>query len=163
GGAPEDPELHLRVTRRVGRATVAVVIEGTAQNPSVRLSCEPPLYDTAQLASLVLAGNAGAERIAVRDLTRQITGLLSAGGIRKIGEQLGPGMPIELVRTRDPQTYVEFSASPLEVGRFVSDRIYVRYEQRYGGARLGRSAASADEASAEVQIGWGFQLSTAFG
>ena len=29
----------------VGKATVAVVIEGTAKNPQVRLSCEPPVYD----------------------------------------------------------------------------------------------------------------------
>ena len=36
----------------MGQATVAVVIEGTAKNPSVRLSCEPPIYDEAQLTSL---------------------------------------------------------------------------------------------------------------
>ncbi len=163
GGAPDDPELHLRVTRRVGRAVVAVVIEGTAQNPSVRLSCEPPLYDQAQLTSLVLAGSAGSERIAVRDLNRQITGLLSAVVVRKIREQLAPGLPIDLVRPLDQQSYAEFSAAPIEVGRFVSDRIYVRYEQGYGGSRLGRSPANADEASAELQLGRGFQLSTVFG
>ncbi|MCA1663642.1 MAG: translocation/assembly module TamB domain-containing protein, partial [Myxococcales bacterium] len=56
GGAPDDPELHLRVTRPVGRALVAIVIEGTAKNPSVRISCEPPLYDEAQLTTLILAG-----------------------------------------------------------------------------------------------------------
>ena len=49
------------------------------------------------------------------------------------------------------------------MGRFVSDRIYVRYEQRYGGSRLGRSAANADEASAEYRLGKGFELTTTFG
>jgi autotransporter translocation and assembly factor TamB len=163
GGAPDDPELHLRVTRKIGKATVAVVIEGTAKNPMVRLSCEPPVYDEAQLVSLILAGRPGTERIAVRDLNRQISGLLSAVVIRKIQEQLAPTVPIDVVRPLDQQSYAEFSAAPIEVGRFVSDRIYVRYEQRYGGSRLGRSAANAEEASAEYQLGGGFQLSTTFG
>ena len=163
GGAPDDPELHLRVTRRLGQATVAIIIEGTAKNPSVRLTCDPPVYDATQLTSLVLAGRAGSERIAVRDLDRQITGLLSALVIRKIREQLAPSLPIDLVRPLDQQSYAEFSAAPVEVGRFVSDRIYVRYEQRYGGSRLGRSASNSDEASAEVRLGKGFELTTTFG
>ena len=45
----------------------------------------------------------------------------------------------------------------------MSDRIYVRYEQRYGGSRVGRSATNAEEASAEYQLGKGFELSTVFG
>jgi autotransporter translocation and assembly factor TamB len=163
GGPPDDPELHLRMTRRIGQATIAMVIEGTARTPEVRLSCEPPVYDQAQLTSLILAGRTGSERIAVRDLNRQITGLLSAVVIRKIRQQLAPGLPIDLVRPLDQQSYVEFSAAPIEVGRFVSDRIYVRYEQHYGGSRLGRSPANAEEASAEYQLGKGFQLTTTFG
>jgi len=103
----------------------------------VRLSCEPPVYDEAQLTSLILAGRAGGERVAVRELNRQISGLLSAVVIRKIQEQLAPGLPVDVERPLDQQSYAEFSAAPLEVGRFVSDRIYVRYEQRYGGSRLG--------------------------
>ena len=67
------------------------------------------------------------------------------------------------MRPLDQQSYAEFSAAPIEVGRFVSDRVYVRYEQRYGGSRLGRSAANADEASAEYQLGKGFELATTFG
>ena len=80
--------------------------------------------------------------------------------IRKIQEQLAPGLPIDVSRPLDQQSYAEFSAAPIEVGRFVSDRIYVRYEQRYGGSRLGRSAANAEEASADYRLGKGFQLST---
>lgn len=162
-GAPDDPELHLRVTRRIGKATIAVVIEGTAKNPSVRLSCEPPVYDQAQLTSLILAGGANHARIELRDLHRQISGLLSAVVIRKIQQQLAPTLAIDVVRPLDQQSYAELSAAPIEVGRFVSDRIYVRYEQHYGGSQIGRSAANAEEASAEYRLGKGFQLSTTFG
>jgi autotransporter translocation and assembly factor TamB len=163
GGAPDDPELHLRLTRPVASATIAIVIEGTAKDPSVRLSCEPPVYDATQLTALILAGRSGRERIAVRELNRQISGLLSAVVIRKIQDELAPGLPIDLSRPLDQQSYAEFSAAPIEVGRFVSDRIYVRYEQAYGGSRLGRSPRNAQEASAEYQLGGGFQLSTTFG
>jgi len=163
GGPPDDPELHLRVSRRIGKATVAMIIEGTAKTPAVRLSCEPPVYDEAQLTSLILAGHTGSERIAVRDLNRQISGLLSAVVIRKIREQLAPGLPIDVARPLDQQSYAEFSAAPIEVGRFVSDRIFVRYEQHYGGSRLGRSPANAEEASAEYQLGKGFEVTTMFG
>jgi autotransporter translocation and assembly factor TamB len=163
GGAPDNPELHLRVTRRIGKATVAVVIEGTAKNPSVRLSCEPPMYDEAQLTTLILSGQASSDRLAIRDLNRQISGLLSAVVIRRIQEQLAPGLSIDVARPLDQQSYAEFSAAPLEVGRFASDRIYVRYEQRYSGSRLGRSTSNAEEASADYRLGKGFQLSTSFG
>ncbi|HEY1587019.1 MAG TPA: translocation/assembly module TamB domain-containing protein, partial [Polyangia bacterium] len=163
GGAPDDPELHLRLTRPLGKTTVAVVIEGTAKDPSVRLSCEPPIYDEAQLTSLILAGRSTNERIAVRDLNRQISGLLSAVVVRKIQAELAPKLPIDVSRPLDQQSYAEFSAAPIEVGRFVSDRIYVRYEQHYGGSRLGRSAANAEEASAEYRLGKGFELTTTFG
>ena len=161
-GAADDPELHLRATRRVGAATLAVVIEGTGKNPSVRLSCEPPIYDEAQLVSLVLAGRAGSDRIALHDLNRQIAGLLSALVIRRIEQQLAPSLPIDVVRPLDQQSYAEFSQSPLEVGRFVSDRVYVQYSHRYG-SRIGRSAANADEASAEYRLGRGFEVDTTFG
>lgn len=162
GGPADDPELHLRVTRRIGKATIAIVIEGTAQRPEVRLFCDPPVYDQAQLVSLVLAGRTGGARIALRDLHRQIQGLLSALVIQKIQEQLAPGLPIDVARPLDQQSYSEFSQSPVEVGRFVSDRVYVRYAHRFGTG-VGRSAANENEASAEYRLGDGFELDTTFG
>ncbi|MDB4966365.1 MAG: hypothetical protein JWN44_2054 [Myxococcales bacterium] len=161
-GRADNPELHVRVTRRIGAATVAVVIEGNAKNPEVHLSCEPPVYDQSQLVGLILAGQPHSDRIGIHELQQQITGLLSALVIRKIQEQLAPTLPVDVSRPLDVQSYAEFSQSPLELGRFVSDRIYVRYGQR-SGSRLGRSAANAEEASAEYRLGKGFQLSTTFG
>jgi hypothetical protein len=121
------------------------------------------MYDETQLTTLILSGRTSSDRLAIRDLNRQISGLLSAVVIRKIQEQLAPGLPIDVSRPLDQQSYAEFSAAPLEIGRFASDRIYVRYEQRYGGSRLGRSTANAEEASADYRLGKGFQLSTSFG
>lgn len=163
-GAVNDPELHLRASRRIGAVTIAVVIEGTAQHPDVRLSADPPVYDQTQLVSLVLAGRTGEDRVAVGELNRQITGLLSAVVIQKIEQQVAPTLPIDVVRPLDQQSYAELSQSPLEVGRYVTDRIYVSYEHRFG-SRMGRSEANANEARAEYKLGskghW--QLDTTFG
>ncbi|HWE30736.1 MAG TPA: translocation/assembly module TamB domain-containing protein, partial [Polyangia bacterium] len=163
-GAANDPELHLRATRRIGAVTIVVIIEGTAQHPDVRLSSDPPVYDQTQLVSLVLAGRPNQDRVAVGELNRQITGLLSAVVIQKIEQQVAPTLPIDVVRPLDQQSYAELSQSPLEVGRFVTDRIYVSYEHRFG-SRMGRSEANANEARAEYKLGskghW--QLDTTFG
>ncbi len=163
-GAANDPELHLRATRRIGAVTIVVIIEGTAQHPDVRLSSDPPVYDQTQLVSLVLAGRPGQDRVAIGELNRQITGLLSAVVIQKIEQQVAPTLPIDVVRPLDQQSYAELSQSPLEVGRYVTDRIYVSYEHRFG-SRMGRSEANANEARAEYKLGskghW--QLDTTFG
>lgn len=162
GGSPEDPELHLRLSRRVTGATMAMIIDGTAKNPEVRLICEPPIYDPSQLTSLILAGRASSDRISLRELDRHITGLLSGLVVRKIQEELAPTLAVDLARPLDQQSYAEFSQAPLEVGRFVSDRIYVRYEHRLGSG-IGRSAVNTSESSAEYRLGRGFELDTSFG
>jgi autotransporter translocation and assembly factor TamB len=161
-GDPSAPELHLRVTRPLGPTTLAIVIEGTAQRPEVRLSCDPPIYSEAQLSSLVLAGRPDQDRIAIRDLHRQVTGVLSGLVIRKIQEQLAPSLASGAARPPALPSYAGFLQTPLEIGRFISDRVYVRYTQRFG-AQLGRSAVNANEARAEYRLGRGFELDTTFG
>jgi translocation-and-assembly-module (TAM) inner membrane subunit TamB-like protein len=128
----------------------------------VRLSSDPPIYDQAQLVSLILAGRPGEERVALRALDRQVAGLVSGLVVQKIEEQLAPSLPIDVVRPLDQQSYAELSQSPLEVGRFVSDRIYVGYEHR-SGPNMGRSAANANEARAEYRLGHGWEVDTIFG
>jgi autotransporter translocation and assembly factor TamB len=161
-GPPDDPELHLRATRKLGAATLALVIEGTAKHPAVRLECDPPIYDQTQLVSLVLAGRPNEDRVTVHDLESQVGGVLSALVIRKIEQQLAPSLPIDVVRPLDQQSYAELSQAPLEVGRYVSDRIYVSYAHQ-AGSRMGRSAANSEEARAEYRLGGGWELATTFG
>ena len=62
----------------------------------------------------------------------------------------------------DNKSAARYALSPLEVGRCVSDRVYVSYEHQFG-ASLGRSAANANESQIKVRLPHGGELDTAVG
>ncbi|MDB4969945.1 MAG: hypothetical protein JWN44_5634 [Myxococcales bacterium] len=163
-GPLADPALHVRATRRAGEATLIVTVGGSALNPEVALTVDPPIYDQAQLAGLVLAGSTrrSADAISFRDLNRQIGGLLSNVILHKIKEQLAALVPTETFEPVDNKSDARFSLSPLEVGRYVSDRVYISYEHQFG-ASIGRSAANANESQIKVRLPYGGELDSAVG
>jgi hypothetical protein len=91
-----------------------------------------------------------------------VAGLLSELIIRKIRERLAPGSAPDLGPAPEQPSYATLPHSPIYLGRFISDRIYLRYEHTFS-ARVGRAAASASEASAQYRLGKGFEVDTTFG
>ena len=163
-GAVDNPTLHLRATRKTGDATLIVTVSGTALDPKVALAVDPPVYDQAHLVGLMLAGSTRGSTAAVsfRELNRQIGGLLSNVILRKIKEQMAAVLPTEAFEPVDNESTRRFALSPLEVGRYVSDRVYISYEHQFG-ASLGRSAANGNESQVKLQLPHGGELDTAVG
>jgi autotransporter translocation and assembly factor TamB len=71
-------------------------------------------------------------------------------------------LPTEAFEPIDPKSYARFSVSPLEVGRYVSDRVYVSYEHQFGST-IGRSAANSNEAQVKYRLPHHGELDTAVG
>jgi autotransporter translocation and assembly factor TamB len=163
-GAVDNPALHLRATRKTGNATLIVTVSGTALDPKVALAVDPPVYDQAHLVGLMLAGSTRGSTAVVsfRQLNRQIGGLLSNVILSKIKEQMAAVLPTETFEPVDNESTRRFALSPLEVGRYVSDRVYVSYEHQFG-ASLGRSAANANESQVKLRLPHGGELDTAVG
>jgi hypothetical protein len=101
-------------------------------------------------------------RFVVSDLWRHVTGLLSELIMRKIRERLAPGSVAEVEQAFERPSYARLEESPIYLGRFISDRVYLRYEHSFSG-RFGRAASSASEASGLFRLGNGFELDTTFG
>src|SRR5262249_24725667 len=104
--------------------------------------------DQAKLESLILAGQPRADRFVVYGLSRRVAGLLSELITRQIRERLAPGSATDVEPELEHPSYAHVAQTPIYLGRFISDRIYLRYERTFS-ARVGRAAASASEASAE--------------
>ncbi|HTA19209.1 MAG TPA: translocation/assembly module TamB domain-containing protein, partial [Polyangia bacterium] len=56
GGTDLNPALDIRLQRQYPDALVIVELGGTPKKPSLRLTSEPPIYDQAQVVSLILTG-----------------------------------------------------------------------------------------------------------
>ena len=88
-GPVDDPELTLRVSRRLPEALLVITIDGTAQHLGLALTSEPPINDLTQLVSFVLEGRARPEtRLSLHALDRRIAGTFSAAITRRIKEQI---------------------------------------------------------------------------
>jgi autotransporter translocation and assembly factor TamB len=163
-GPVDDPAVSLRATRRVGNATLVITVSGSAKLPRVALSMEPPsaAYRQADLVGLVLSGTTrGARALSFGEVNHRVGGLLANVIVQKIREQLADVLPAESLAPVE-RSRARFALSPLEVGRYVSDRVYLSYEHQFGTS-LGRSAANANESQIKVRLPHGGELYTAVG
>ncbi len=163
-GPANDPALLVRATRRSGRATLIVTVSGTALDPQVSLTVDPPIYDQTQLAELMLAGSTRrtSEVLSFHELNRQIGGILSNAILKKIKDQMAAQLPIETFQPADDKTASRFELSPIEVGRYLSDHVYISYEHQFG-ASIGRSASNANESQIKVGLPHSGELDTSVG
>ena len=148
-GAVDDPELHMRLTRRVGTATIAVVIEGTAE---VRGAPQLRAAGIRRVAAgrALLAGRPTPTASGSTTCNGRITGLLSALVIRKIQDELAPTLPVDVLAP----------ARRAELRRALGSRRWkwdascpIASTCAMGsatGSWLGRSAVNAEEASADI-------------
>ncbi len=161
-GAPENPTLHARISRQVADAKLVLTIDGTAADPHVTLTSEPPIYDPTQLVGLVLEkGPAGGARLSLRDFDHRMVGIFSGTLLRHLRAQLAHALPVDIIRP-DEGSYTALVDAPGEVGRFVSDRVYVQYQHHFG-SQIGRSAENTDEAQVRYRFAKSYELDTVFG
>ena len=164
-GAIDDPALHLRATRKSGAATLIIAVSGSARHPLVSLASDPPIFDQAQLVGLVLAGAtrpSTSAALSFHDANQQIGGVLSNIVLHEIKAQMAVLVPSETFEPVQDNRTARFALSPLEVGRFVSDRIYVSYEHQFG-ATIGRSAANVNESQIRLRLPHGGELDSTVG
>jgi hypothetical protein len=55
-----NPTVDVRLARRVTDATLLVDVRGSLRGPEVKLGCDPPAYDQAQIMSLMVTGRVDA-------------------------------------------------------------------------------------------------------
>jgi autotransporter translocation and assembly factor TamB len=163
-GTP-DPRLDVRLSRDLTGATIAIEIHGTASEPQLELTSDPPVYDTAQILGIVVSGDASHRQIDGRATQQQLVGALSSMILSKLEEQIVPRLPIDVIKVERGDGRGAFSSQGLtriEVGKHLTSRLYVSYLHQFG-TPTGIERVNSNEARVDYRFGGRFQLSTRFG
>lgn len=142
GASRLDPWLDIVAAHRVRDVTVLALIGGRASNPVIRLGSEPSLPDADVLAYL-LFGRPAAELGAGSSQGLQSAAAQAASGLAasQLSQVLQEVLPVDTLDVR----IQEGGASQLGVGKYLGERVFVRY-----GKTLGSDPE--DEVSVELRL-----------
>jgi autotransporter translocation and assembly factor TamB len=130
GSSEINPALDVIVTRAVSDYVVSINVSGRAKAPQLNLSSTPDLPQ-ADIVTLLVVGKTSdrlteAERSGLSSRAQQIVGNVAAGELeRLLAKPLG-------FDTLDIQTGDKLGNSKVSVGRYITQDIFLSYEQQLG-------------------------------
>jgi len=153
GEAPQEAVLDISAVYQNPAAKVDVRVSGTAEEPKIALTSEPPM-DESQIALLIATGRT--ELKAGAGGTGTLTGdeagraALGAAATLAFKEVLADKLPIDSV---------SLDSSQLRAGKYVTDKIYVGYTRRFNASI--DQTENSNEVRVEYQITprWTFESS----
>ncbi len=158
-----DPRLSIRITRQYPEALVTLEIHGTPRKPQLRLSSDPPVYDKAQMVSLVLTGQPGGQAGASGSFDPTAT--IATAVLGKLADKLAPELGLDVLRIEnikekdDQGSLTGDTETRLEVGKYVTERIYLSYAHAFGAL----ANQNTNEARVEYRISRRWLVETVFG
>ena len=164
GEAEPDPELDVRLTRQLARTTLVIEVHGTAKKPQLILSSDPPIYDQSEVIAAILSGDPGSQRVDDRSLDQKVTGAVSSLVVGKIKDQIAPNLPIDVIKVdTGSEGSTGLGDTRLEVGKYITDNIYVSYVHQFGATLVGTQRVNSNEADLDWRFKKHYDLETAFG
>jgi translocation and assembly module TamB len=132
GGSPADPTLDVSGDRDVGNVTATVHVHGTAKNPLVNLTSQPPL-DEAEILSLVVFGQSLNDLgQGQRDSLAQTAGAMAAGTIANpLADSVARALDLDVFEILAPSQ--GGSVPVLSLGSTIGSRVYVGVKHEIGG------------------------------
>ncbi len=159
GERPINPGIDIRLVRHLHEADLWVGLFGTLRAPQLELSSEPPRYDRAELVSLLVSGEPN-RPVSEGSLDSAAVASLPGLIVSALKEQLLPGLPIDVLRVESSAE--GFSTTRVEVGKYLSSRIYLSYTHQFGVANpLGPQ--NSNQATIEWRFARQLRLDTTFG
>jgi translocation and assembly module TamB len=133
-GPLDNPGLDIRAMRKSQQVEAGVEVTGTARDPRVRLVSDPEVPDVEKLAWLTLgrpieAGN----QSDAQTLQRYAAVLATAVGTGSFQSRVAQRVGLDEV-TLTPSMEAEAPGGVLTLGKRLSDRIYVMFEQNLSAA-----------------------------
>ena len=168
-GQPQpDPGLAVTLTRRFPDAQVYVRVLGTLRNPVLELSSDPPLYDRSQVIALILTGQpamssegGGGSSLGVASVVLQLL-------IGRLADAVAPGVGLDVLRVEQVKVDQSGSTGPasasekateLEVGKYITDRLYLGYRRLFGAPQ----GENSNEGRLEYRLSARWTLESVFG
>jgi translocation and assembly module TamB len=119
-----DPQVDLVAVRVVEEVTAKLTVKGSAHNPLLEVSSDPPMAQTAALSYLVtgkpLEGVGSGESDLVQSAARSLGG--AAGNL--LAKSLGKRLGVSDIGVTDNQ---DIGGSAFTVGQYLSPRLYISY------------------------------------
>jgi autotransporter translocation and assembly factor TamB len=138
-GEPQpDPAINVLLARRIADVEVLVGLQGTASTPELILRSNPPIYDRSQVLSLILTGRldpkAGeSENDQTMVLANAVSQVLIGNLTRKIAPKVGLDVArVNVGEQKDKETGESKIRAEAEVGKYLTERIYVGYRRVFG-------------------------------
>lgn len=128
GGDIADPELEIKARFENPQANVTITVTGSAQDPNLQLTSDPPMDQDAIaffLATGRVQGRATQQGGGV-DLSGAATSVLGGLLFGQVRKELQQVLPVDVLTIETgPQGVSEAS-----VGKYIGDRVFIGYRQR---------------------------------
>jgi translocation and assembly module TamB len=89
-------------------------------------------------------------------------GAVSSLVVNKLKEQVLPGLPIDVIRFDSGGSAGGLAASRLEVGKYLTDNIYVSYVHQFGEP-AGLRRVNSNEAQLDYRFAHHYEIDTVYG
>lgn len=159
-----DPRVDVLISRRFPGATAVIAVTGSAKAPELKLRSEPPIYDSSQVLALVLTGQPDVAQGGAGS-SFSVASLVLQATVGWMLEKISPVLALDVIRLDQVGSGTKAGAGQdeqstrLEVGRYVTDRIYLGYRHIFNTPE-GRNA---NEGRVEWRIAPRWSLEAAFG
>jgi translocation and assembly module TamB len=152
GGDQIDPRLDLRATRLISGVEATVRVQGTARQPKLSLSSQPPLEEADILSLIIFNQPVNSLGEGEQVSLAQRAGALASGFVASsLAQSLGNALELDVFEVQTaPETGQSASVT---VGEQVGERLFVKFRQAFG-------AQSVSQFIVEYQIADYLRLQT---
>jgi autotransporter translocation and assembly factor TamB len=163
GSSEIDPQLDLKLSRQFPEALVIIELRGTPKKPQLRLTSDPSVYDQAQIVSLILTGQTGGQPSTGKSFDP--TAAVATAVLSKLADQVAPALGLDVLRVEgqdvknDKGEATGDTDTRVEVGKYVTERIYLSYAHIFGAP----DNANQNEAHVEYRMTRRVVMETVFG
>jgi translocation and assembly module TamB len=133
-GPIDNPGLDILAVRETGSVTAGVKVVGTVERPRASLYSDPSMPDT-EILSWLLFGQGLDSSDSARAQTMQImaAALLSQADSVNLQAKLTDALPIDSIALRSGDNPEDLSGTIVSVGRRISSKLTMSYEQSLDG------------------------------
>ena len=163
GGTELDPALDIRIQRQYPDALVIAELGGTPKKPTLRLTSEPPVFDQAQIVSLILTGQPGGQPSTGKAFDP--TAAVATAVLSRLADELAPEVGLDVLRIENVKQVngddvpTGDTDTRVEVGKYISDRVYLSYAHVFGANEY----TNENEAHVEYRLTRRWMIESVFG
>ena len=133
GQVPARPRIDVLLSYEFSACTFFIGLSGPADDPKLKLSAEPDIYDDRQLFGFLFGASPDEDN---PDKTPEEQGIDAAAGLLlgQIQSQLKRKLPIDTLAV-DLGDGTESDQTNVSLGKWLTDRLFVAYTYRHGAAQ----------------------------